>query len=205
MLDFALLLNSLVWAVAVWLPCAGCAVHASGHMRPQVKQSAGCSLLCQALVAVGVRVCAPVCRACLSREAGAQVSDCGCQVAPVRVAAEAAGKALVELLSPLAVKVVLPTLLDNTETKKHWQVCFPLLDIMPRMVLTSEVWVGSQSHSLIICTAMSLVVQQQVQQQHQQGSLAKLSAWGLFVLHGVASDLLGEYVERATSSDRAFL
>ena len=41
----------------------------------------------------------------------------------MRVAAEAAGKALVELLSPLAVKVVLPTLLDNTETKKHWQVC----------------------------------------------------------------------------------
>ena len=105
----------------------------------------------------------------------------------MRVAAEAAGKALVELLSPLAVKVVLPTLLDNTETKKHWQVCFPLLDIMPLMVLTYEVWVFSQLHSLIICTAKSLVVQQ----QDQQGALAKLSAWGLFVLHGVAFDLLG--------------
>lgn len=44
------------------------------------------------------------------------------QVKPaVQLAAEAAGKALVELLSPLAVKLVLPTLLDNTETKKHWQ------------------------------------------------------------------------------------
>ena len=43
----------------------------------------------------------------------------------MRVAAEAAGKALVELLSPLAVKVVLPTLLDNTETKKHWQARLP--------------------------------------------------------------------------------
>ena len=52
-------------------------------------------------------------------------NGCGGQVAPVRVAAEAAGKALVELLSPLAVKVVLPTLLDNTETKKHWQARFP--------------------------------------------------------------------------------
>ncbi len=39
----------------------------------------------------------------------------------MQLAAEAAGKALVELLSPLAVKLVLPTLLDNTETKKHWQ------------------------------------------------------------------------------------
>ncbi len=44
------------------------------------------------------------------------------QIAPVRAAAEAAGKALVELLSPLAVKLVLSPLLDNTETKKHWQV-----------------------------------------------------------------------------------
>jgi len=69
------------------------------------------------------------------------------QVKPaVQLAAEAAGKALVELLSPLAVKLVLPTLLDNTETKKHWQaralrrapacpgsVCAGAVDLLARL------------------------------------------------------------------------
>lgn len=43
------------------------------------------------------------------------------QITPVRVAAEAAGKALMQSMSEYAIMEVLPTLLEGMELKKLWQ------------------------------------------------------------------------------------
>ena len=43
------------------------------------------------------------------------------QITPVRVAAEAAGKALMQSISEYAIMEVLPTLLEGMELKKLWQ------------------------------------------------------------------------------------